>query len=190
MQRLKKIEYFFIWSLYYCMIKNMQFQIIDKNDEHFEIYVKEEANTVWIEAFGNEYSEGGCPGDSVVIGRIDSKPVCAAIIKFDDDKKLALVSCMGSNPQKCGYGSSLIRHIVDHLKTSNIIKTYVKIDKDDKADRLEKFYSNFGFAKDEVDVLFILLDYDIDVEFVMSCDLNLDLDLDLNLNLNNLQIVS
>jgi hypothetical protein len=160
----------------------MQFQIIDKNDENFEVYVKEEANTVWIEAFGNEYGEGECPGDSLAIGYIDGKIVCCAIIEIWDDK--ALISCMGSNPQKCGYGSLLMQHIMEHLKASNIIKTYLKIDKDEKADRLEKFYSNFGFAKDEVDEEDVLFDYYPDEEYVMSCDLDLDLDL------KNLQIVS
>jgi hypothetical protein len=171
----------------------MQFQIIDKNDEHFELNVSK-ANTVWIEAFGNEYGEGQCPGDSLAIGCIDGKIVCCAIIQIWND--IALISCMGSNPQKCGYGSSLMRHVVKHLKASNITKTYLKIDKDEKADRLEKFYSNFGFAKDEVGEEDVLFDYDpyldLDVEYVMSCDLNLDLNLDLDLDLDfkNLQIVS
>jgi hypothetical protein len=143
----------------------MQFQIIDKNDEHFEENVSN-ANTVWIEAFGNEYGEGECPGDSVVTGCIDGKIVCSAMIEIWGNT--ALVSCMGSNPQKCGYGSLLMQHIMEHLKASNIIKTYLKIDKDEKADRLEKFYSNFGFAKDEVDEEDVLFDYVTVLEYVMS----------------------
>ena len=160
----------------------MQFEIIDKNDENFEVSVKEKANTVWIEAFGNEYGEGECPGDSLAIGSFDGKTVCSAIIETWGNA--ALVSCMGAYPQKRGYGSSLVRHIVEHLEDSGVIKIYLKIDRDDKADRLEKFYSNFGFAKDEVDEEDVLFDYYPDDEYVMSCDLNLDLDF------KNLQIVS
>jgi hypothetical protein len=145
--------------------EDMQFSNINKNDEHFEEYVKK-ANTVWEhkEVFGNKYGEDECPGDSLAIGCIDGKIVSCAIIEYWND--IALISCMGAYPQKCGHGNSLMRHIVEHLKDSNIIKTYLKIDKDEKADRLDKFYSNFGFAKDEVeDVLF---DYDPDLEYVMS----------------------
>jgi hypothetical protein len=65
-----------------------------------------------------------------------------------------------------------MQHIVEHLKASGVIKTYLKIDKDEKADRLEKFYSNFGFAKVEVGEEDVLFDYDpylnLDVEYVMS----------------------
>ena len=143
----------------------MLFSNINKEDKDFERFVKE-ANTVWREAFGNEYGEDECPGDSLATGCIDGKIVCCAIIEYWNDS--ALISCMGSNPQKCGYGSLFMQHIVEHLKASNIIKTYLKIDKDEKADRLEKFYSNFGFAKYEVDEEDVLFDYYPDVEYVMS----------------------
>ena len=147
----------------------MQFLNINKNDENFEEYVKK-ANTVWKqkEVFGNEYGEGECPGDSLAIGCIDGKIVSCAIIEYWND--IALISCMGAYPQKCGHGSLLMQHIVEHLKASNIIKTYLKIDKDEKADILEKFYSNFGFAKYEVGEEDVLFDYDpyLDVEYVMS----------------------
>jgi N-acetylglutamate synthase-like GNAT family acetyltransferase len=147
----------------------MQFSIINKEDKDFEETVKE-ANTVWRqkEAFGNEYGEGECPGDSLAIGSFDGKTVCSAIIETWGNA--ALVSCMGAYPQKRGYGSSLVRHIVKHLEDSGVIKIYLKIDRDDKTDRLETFYSQYGFIKvdkvDEDDEVFV--DCDTDEEYVMS----------------------
>ena len=151
------------------------FSSFKKEDPDFDEAVLN-ANKVWRKAFNCEYDAGECLRysnnfeDSVMIGRIDNKPVCAAIIEYWND--IALISCMGVYPQKCGHGSSLMQHIVEHLKDSGVIKTYLKIDKDEKADRLEKFYSNFGFAKYEVDKEDVLFDYDpyldLDLEYVMS----------------------
>jgi hypothetical protein len=154
MQKLKKLIFilFGVFIIIYCnilqyLVMSITFSNINKEDKDFERFVKE-ANTVWIEAFGNEYDEGECRGDSLAIGCIDGKPVCAGIMEIWGD--IALISCIGSNPQKCGYGSLLVRHIIKHLKASNITKIYLKIDKDEKADGLEKFYHRFGFTKDEV----------------------------------------
>lgn len=92
---------------------------------------------------------------------------------------------MGAYPQKCGYGSSLIQYIIKFLKNLGVTKIYIKIDKDDKAKRLEKFYSNYGFTKIkeykeykecEEDVLFY---YDSKFEYIMFCKLDSDLDLDI-----------
>ena len=113
------------------------------------------------------------------------KVVCTAIIEISTSGKKALISCMGAYPQKCGYGSSLIQYIIKFLKNLGVTKIYIKIDKDDKAKRLEKFYSNYGFTKIkeykeykecEEDVLFY---YDSKFEYIMFCKLDLDLDLDI-----------
>jgi len=191
MQKLNKIEFYFIWSVYYnilqYLVMSITFSNINKEETKFESSVKK-ANTVWSESFGNEYGEGECNGDSLAIGCIDGKPVCAGIMEIWGN--IALISCIGSSPQKCGHGSLLMLYIIKHLKASNITKIYLKIDKDEKADRLEKFYRRYGFVKDEVGEEDVLFDYDpyldLDLEYVMSCDLNLDLDLDFK----NLQIVS
>ena len=111
--------------------------------------------------------------------------VCTAIIEISASGKKALISCMGAYPQKCGYGSSLIQYIIKFLKNLGVTKIYIKIDKDDKAKRLEKFYSNYGFTKIkeykeykecEEDVLFY---YDSKFEYIMFCKLDSDLDLDI-----------
>lgn len=111
--------------------------------------------------------------------------VCTAIIEISASGKKALISCMGAYPQKCGYGSSLIQYIIKFLKNLGVNKIYIKIDKDDKAKRLEKFYSNYGFTKIkeykeykecEEDVLFY---YDSKFEYIMFCKLDSDLDSDI-----------
>jgi hypothetical protein len=144
------------------------------------------ANKVWGKAFNCEYDAGECLRysnnfeDSVMIGRIDNKPVCAAIIEYCDDKKLALISCIGAYPEKCGYGSLLMKNIIKNLKTSKITEVYLKIIRDKEAIRLEKFFSKFGFAKVNEDILFDLnrfLCLDLSWEYVMSRKLDLDLDL-------------
>jgi N-acetylglutamate synthase-like GNAT family acetyltransferase len=159
------------------------------------------ANKVWGKAFNWEYDAGECLRysnnfeDSVMIGRIDNKPVCAAIIEYCDDKKLAVISCIGAYPEKCGYGSLLMKNIIKNLKTSKITEVYLKIIRDKKAIRLEKFFSKFGFAKVNEDILFDLdRNLDLGREYAMSLkldlDLNLDLDLDLDLDITNLKIDS
>jgi len=196
---------------------DISFLTIKKEEKDFEIYVKL-ANKIWTKVFGNEYEENECPGDILVIGYFDDKPVskvkpkavctvtncdskasitgCTAIIEISASGKKALISCMGAYPQKCGYGTSLIQYILKFLKNLGVIKIYLKIDKDDKAKRLEKFYFNNGFTKIneykeykecEEDVLFY---YDSKFEYVMFCKLDLDSNLDLDLNLTNLKIDS
>jgi hypothetical protein len=49
-----------------------------------------------------------------------------------------------------------------------IKKIYLKIDKDEKADRLEKFYSQFGFFVEDDEVF---VNCDTDEEYVMSRNL-------------------
>lgn len=214
---------------------DISFLTIKKEEKDFEIYVKL-ANKIWTKVFGNEYEENECPGDILVIGYFDDKPVskvkpkavctvtngdsrasitgctvtngdsrasntcCTAIIEISASGKKALISCMGVYPQKRGYGTSLIQYIIKFLKNLGVIKIYLKIDKDDKAKRLEKFYFNNGFTKIneykeykecEEDVLFY---YDSKFEYVMFCKINSDsdsdsnLDLDLDLDLANLKI--
>ena len=171
----------------------ISFLTIKKEDKDFEKRVKS-ANKIWSKVFGNQYEKDECPGDILVIGSIDNKPgsrynsyrvVCTAIIEISTSGKKALISCMGAYPQKCGYGSSLIQYIIKFLKNLGVTKIYIKIDKDDKAKRLEKFYSNYGFTKIkeykeykecEEDVLFY---YDSKFEYIMFCKLDSDLDLDI-----------
>ncbi len=187
------------------MNMDISFLTIKKEDKDFEIYVKI-ANKIWTKVFGNEYEEGECPGDILVIGSFDDSTTdnpkkavctvtngdsrasitgCTAIIEISASGKKALISCMGAYPQKCGYGTSLIQYIIKFLKNSGVTKIYLKIDKDDKAKRLEKFYFNNGFTKIneykeykecEEDVLFY---YDSKFEYVMFCKIDLDLDLDI-----------
>ena len=53
---------------------------------------------------------------------------------------------------------------------NGIKKIYLKIDKDEKADRLEKFYSQFGFSvvNKVVEDDEVFVDCDTDKEYVMS----------------------
>jgi hypothetical protein len=193
------------------MDMDISFLTIKKEDKDFEIYVKL-ANKIWTKVFGNEYEEDECPGDILVIGSFDdstnksvcrvsekdsrdsntvcsiSKAVCTAIIEISASGKKALISCMGAYPQKQGYGTSLIQYIIKFLKKLDVTKIYIKIDKDDKAKRLEKFYFNNGFTKVneyeeykeyQEDIKDVLFYYDSKFEYVMSCKLDLDLDLDI-----------
>jgi len=203
---------------------DISFLTIKKEEKDFEIYVKL-ANKIWTKVFGNEYEENECPGDILVIGSFDDKAdctasitgsrvslqanctiskadskktVCTAIIEISASGKKALISCMGAYPQKRGYGTLLIQYIIKFLKKLGVTKIYLKIDKDDKAKKLEKFYFNNGFTKIkeykeykecEEDVLFY---YDSKFEYVMFCKINSDSNLDSNLNLDlaNLKIDS
>jgi N-acetylglutamate synthase-like GNAT family acetyltransferase len=160
------------------------FSSFKKEDLDFDEAVLN-ANKVWRKAFNCEYDAGECLRysnnfeDSVMIGRIDNKPVCAAIIEYWNDKKLALISCIGAYPEKCGYGSLLMKNIIKNLKTSKITEVYLKIIRDKKAIRLEKFFSKFGFAKVNEDILF-----DLDRNLNLDRNFNLNLNLNLNHNLN------
>jgi hypothetical protein len=177
---------------------DISFLSINKEDKDFEICVELLANKIWSqdEVFGNEYGEDECPGDILVIGGFydnldctlfekDSRyssfrAVCTTIIEISASGKKALISCMGVYPQKHGYGTSLIQYIIKLLKNLGVTEICLKIDKDDKAERLEKFYINNGFTKVkeykeyEKDVLFY---YDSKYEYIMSCKLDLDLDI-------------
>ena len=165
---------------------SISFLTIEDEDKDFEKGVKS-ANKIWTKVFSNEYEEGQCPGNFLTIGSIDNEPVCAVIIKISDSKK-ALISSMGAYPQKCGYGSSLMQNIIKFIKNLGVTEICLKIDKDDKAERLDKFYSNYGFTKVEEDEEYeedAFFYYDSNFEYIMSCKLDLDLDLDLtNLKIN------
>jgi ribosomal protein S18 acetylase RimI-like enzyme len=159
----------------------IEFTIIDKyeNRELFEDTITK-ANEVWFKAFGNKYNYGECPGDNVVIGCINNEIVCCAIIEYYHT--VALISCVGSYPQNCGYGTLLMEYIIHYLKPSNISKIHVKIDKNDNSDRLIKFYSKFGFVKqnleedeeyieDDEEIFNSVLYYDSDIEFRMTINI-------------------
>jgi N-acetylglutamate synthase-like GNAT family acetyltransferase len=140
-------------------------------DDKFEEFVVE-ANKVWSVAFNNEgYGRYECPATRVAIGSIDGNPVCACAIEYWwKNNTTVLIHAVGASPQNRGYGTSLMRHIVEHLEDLGIQQMYLKVDKNDKADRLEKFYSQYGFVKvdkvDEDDEVFV--DCDTDEEYVMS----------------------
>ena len=173
---------------------DISFLTINKENKDFELLIKF-ANEIWIreEVFGNKYEEYECPGNILVIGFTrsttgKSSAVCATVIERNISGNKAVISCMGAYPQNCGYGSSLIQYIINFLKNLGVTKIYIKIDKDDKAKRLEKFYSNYGFTKIkeykeykecEEEILFY---YDSKFEYIMFCKL------DLNLDITNLKI--
>jgi N-acetylglutamate synthase-like GNAT family acetyltransferase len=153
----------------------VSFLTIKKEDPDFDEAVLN-ANKVWRKAFNCEYDAGECLRysnnceDCVMIGRIDNKPVCAAIIEYCDDKKLVLISSIGAYPEKCTYGSLLMKNIIKNLKTSKITEVYLKIIRDKKAIRLEKFFSKFGFSvvnKVNEDYA-VFIDCDNDKEYAMS----------------------
>ena len=166
---------------------DISFLTINKEDKDFELFIKF-ANEIWIrkEVFGNKYEEDECQGNILVIGFTRSttgknSAVCAAVIERNISGNKALISCMGAYPQNCGYGSSLIQHIIKLLKNLWVTEICLKIDKNDKAKRLEEFYINYGFTKVEEDknkVLEydeILFYYDSKVQYIMSCKLDLDI---------------
>lgn len=166
---------------------DISFLTINKKDKDFELFIKF-ANEIWIrkEVFGNKYEEDECQGNILVIGFTrsttgKSSAVCAAIIERNISGNKALISCMGAYPQNCGYGTSLMQYIIKFLKNLCVTEICLKIDKNDKAKRLEEFYINCSFIKVEEDknkVLEydeILFYYDSKVQYIMSCKLDLDL---------------
>jgi len=137
-------------------------------NETWERFIKI-ANQVWKVAFRNEgYDRYGCPATRVVIGYIDGKPVCACAIEYWwKNNKTVLIHAVGASPQNRGYGTSLVRHTVKYLDDWGIQQMYLKVDKDEKTDRLEEFYKRYGFViVDKVDERFV--DWDPDKEYVMS----------------------
>ena len=140
-------------------------------NEIWERFIEKVANLVWREAFGREYGRYECPATRVVIGYIDGKPVCACAIEYWwKNNKTVLLSAVGASAQNRGYGTSLMRHTVKYLDDWGIQQIYLKVDKDEKADRLKEFYRRYGFSEvnkvDEDDEL--LVDWDTDKEYVMS----------------------
>ena len=149
----------------------IKFTIKDKYEDRelFEVAVTE-ANKVWLKAFGNKYDYGQCPGDEVFIGCIDKTPVCCAIVQYKHP--VALISCIASNPTNNGYGTLLMGYIKNHFKNIKIDKINLNIDIDDNSDRLIKFYSNFGFVKENSDNEdHTVFEYDTSIEFRMTSDL-------------------
>jgi N-acetylglutamate synthase-like GNAT family acetyltransferase len=151
----------------------IEFIIINRcNRELFEATVAK-ANEVWLEAFGNKYNYGQCPSDEVVIGYIDdddNTPVCCAIVQYKHP--VALISCIASNPTNNGYGTLLMEYIKNHFKNIKIDKINLNIDIDDNSDRLIKFYSKFGFVKEDSDNEdHSVFEYDTSIEFRMTSDL-------------------
>lgn len=142
------------------------------NRELFEATVAK-ANEVWLEAFGNKYNYSQCPSDEVVIGYIDdddNTPVCSAIVQYKHP--VALISWIASNPTNNGYGTLLMEYIKNHFKNIKIDKINLNIDIDDNSDRLIKFYSKFGFVKeDSVNEDHSVFEYDTSIEFRMTSDL-------------------
>ena len=168
---------------------DISFLTINKENKDFELLIKF-ANEIWIreEVFGNKYEEYECPGNILVIGFTrsttgKSSAVCATVIERNISGNKAVISCMGAYPQNCGYGSSLMQYIIKFLKNLCITEICLKIDKNDKAKRLEKFYINYGFTTVEEDknkVLEydeILFYYDSKVQYIMSYKLDLDIDI-------------
>ena len=137
------------------------FMIISENEyEQFEEYANK-ARKVWDETFGNENTYEQNEGDNLLIYIKNGIVVSCAILNINNSNNIALLSCMGAYPQNCGYGSSLMKHMVEHYK--NKIKIYLKIDNftnplyfdEDKipinlenTNKLKKFYSKFGFVID------------------------------------------
>jgi N-acetylglutamate synthase-like GNAT family acetyltransferase len=146
----------------------IEFTIKDKYEDRelFEDTVAK-ANEVWLEAFGNKYNYGQCPGDAVVIGCIDGTPVCSVIVQYNNP--VALISCVASNPKNNGYGTLLMEYIKNHFKNIKINKINLNIDIDDNSDRLIKFYSKFGFIKEDSDnEEHSVFEYDTSIEFRMT----------------------
>jgi N-acetylglutamate synthase-like GNAT family acetyltransferase len=103
-----------------------------------------------------------------VKGCIDGEPVCTSGVEYPyEDNTEALISSVGASPQNRGYGKLLMQHIVKHLDDSGVKNIYLKIDKNEKADRLKKFYSQFGFSEvNKVNDFFF--EYNTRKDYVMS----------------------
>lgn len=166
---------------------SIEFAIFDKyeNNEDYEKNILK-ANKIWKYAFDRMYREDECPSKKIIIGCIDNKPVCCAI--FDIYLSVSVISCVASNPQKLGYGTLLMEYIKDYLKKLDINRIHLNVDINNNSDRLIKFYSKFGFVKQdnypftntdqctynpefniELDQ-FQLFAYDEDTEYKMICN--------------------
>jgi len=118
--------------------------IIDKEWEK----CVEETNELLVVAFGKGNDPYLWGATRIVKGCIDDKLVCTCGLKYWwKDNTLAFIDSVGAFPQNRGYGSLLMRYIVEYLNNSGVKKIYLKIDKNEKADRLKKFYSQFGFSE-------------------------------------------
>jgi len=141
-------------------------------NEIWERFIKNVVNKVLKDAFNNKgYDRYECSATRVVVGYYDGNPVCTCGIEYWwKDKSKALLSAVGASPQNRGYGKLLMLHTIKYLDNWGIKKIYLKINKDEKADRLEKFYSQFGFSVVnkfvEDDEVFV--DCDTREEYVMS----------------------
>ena len=133
------------------------------------------ANEVWSEAFGKKYNYGECPGDAVIIGCIDGTPVCSAIIDIHYNYTTALISCIASNPKNNGYGTLLMKYIIDYFDKINIYNININVNIDKNSDRLIKFYSKFGFVVEDSDNEdYSVYEYDTRIEFRMILDTRID----------------
>jgi GNAT superfamily N-acetyltransferase len=157
-------------------IMSITFSHMTTNDEGrineiWERFIKNVVNKVLKDAFNNEgYDRYGCSATRVVIGYNDGIPVCTCGIEYWwKDKTKALLSAVGASPQNHGYGTLLMQHIVKYLDDWGIKKIYLKIDKDEKANRLEKFYSQFDFSviNKVVEDDEVFVNCDTDEEYVM-----------------------
>lgn len=166
---------------------SIEFDVFNKykNNKDYEENILK-ANKVWKEAFNRTYDENECPAEIIVIGSIDKNPVCCAII--DIYLTTSVVSCVASNPQNLGYGTLLMQYIKDYLKKLNINRIHLNIDINNNSDRLIKFYSKFGFIKQDKEPFtnidepiyndefvieldkFELFTYDKDTEYKMICN--------------------
>ncbi len=137
--------------------------IINYEDKLFEEYANR-ARKVWDESCGNENIYEKIEGDNLLIYIKNGIVVSCAILNINNSNNTSLLSCMGAYPQNCGYGSSLMKHMIEYYgKERGELIIYLKIDKYinplyvdedeipinlEKANKLEKFYSMSGFVVD------------------------------------------
>jgi ribosomal protein S18 acetylase RimI-like enzyme len=108
----------------------------------------EETNKLLVVAFGKGNDPYYWDATEMVKGYIDGKLVCICGVEYDyEDNTKALIDSICASPQNRGYGTSLIQYIIKYLNDSGVKNIYLKIDKNEKADRLKKFYSQFGFSE-------------------------------------------
>lgn len=127
-----------------------RFEMVVRNnyyDENFEKMIQV-ANSVWLPSFGNQYEELECDANIIIIGyNTNDIPVCALIV--DTKGNSALISNVGSEPKNIGNGTKIMKFILEKLKeTKNTENVCLNIVLDDSQERLEKFYSKFGFGND------------------------------------------